>query len=212
MNLVFTVLCGNLFTCFFIFVTHADIGTPVSLAVIVQSVSYLINTVVCYYASLYFTSKFCRDSVELKRFRRIGLYVIALEAVLIAGWFIHVLPRLNDYPQRPEPEGLLLLTIGYLLPLYHIIAAGIMYFRNRVRLGTRVEMSLLTGFMMSIAGIVIQGIIGEIPSVNYFGATLGMFIFYFNAETPDYLSLGQTTRELQAERERAEAANAAKSD
>ena len=212
LNLVFAVLCGNLFTCFFIFVTHADIGTPAALALIVQSVSYLINTVVCCYASLYFTSKFCKDSVERKTFRKAGLCVVLLEAVLIAGWFVYALPRVHTVPVRPEPGGLLLLVIGYLIPLYHIIAAGIMYFRNRVRLGTRVEMSLLCGFLVSIAGIVIQGLIGEIPSVNYFGATLGMFIFYFNAETPDYLSLEQTTRELQAERERAEAANAAKSE
>ena len=204
------VTVSTALTCISYFTRHADIGTPVRLALFFHLAAYAGNIFVTYYLSGYIGSFFGEDAVPkaVRIFNRALLY---LSVLILVGYFILMFPRATSPDTPVFASGWFRALVGYFIELYYMIFC-LGFVRKGNELNLRAKLSIVTAFLISVVTFGMQAALGAQPLVNYLGVSIGLLIFYFSAETPDYLRLMETMEELEASREKADAANRSKSD
>ena len=209
---VASVMCANAVTCVYVFLAYADIGIPDVVICLLQSAALLCNAIVCYMFCAYvlrFVNYTINESVKMPGINR---FLLVVDAAVIAGWLVFAVPHILHEGTLVKPAGLLYVLIGFGIEVYYMIYALFLIVRRRTMMGSRAFMAVVCTFLLTIVSVLLQAYLGRAPVINYLGATFGLFVFYFSAETPDYIRLTRTLEELTVERGRAEAANRAKSE
>lgn len=211
-NMVLAVFFSNLLSIITTFLRKADIVQVPLLATYLQCVTYLLNAVVAYAFSIYVTHYFSKSQYSDKKMPLINRLSLLLQAVILLVFAIVVTPRVLESGKIIVPTGLLFVLVGFVMNLIHIIYCLFFFAGTKTELSDRQRKVLVTGFSLTISSIVLQGVIGSVPLFNYLGPTLGLMVFYFTVETPDYYKLSKALKELETERERADEENRSKSD
>ncbi|MBQ9513153.1 MAG: response regulator [Lachnospiraceae bacterium] len=211
-NVALAILLSNALTCIQVFFNHADIGTPVLVRAVLQAAAFMGNTFVCYYFSVYVVDNFSRHKPMPDQIPLFSKLMLLAEAVLLVVYLIVCLPRMLETNTFIPPTGFFYLLVGIVMEFYHLAFCTYYFIRERKILNKRARIIIIIAFLLTISTVLIQGFLGERPMINYLGATIGLFLFYINAETPDYQRLVQTMEDLEAEKRRADLAARSKAD
>ncbi len=210
--LAFVVFFGNMLTIATAYIRRAD---SVTLAPMVVYLAYLLQCLANIYVSSFFSqyieSYFRKDGEELTLIQRFNRSLLVSATVLLAVLYIYKLPSFDATHESAAVEPWVRYFFGYALELYYILYSIIYFIRFRNKLNKRALLTAVWGIIVTIGGIVAQLVFSSIL-VNYVGATLGLFLFYFGVETPDYRKLRQTMDELREARIAADRANHSKSE
>ncbi|MBQ7680534.1 MAG: response regulator [Butyrivibrio sp.] len=220
-EVVFAVLFANAVTCIANFINYADIGEDVPRLIKLLSVMCL------YLANMYLTFFFCRYIESYFGEKDAGnpilhefntLWIILMTSVTVI-YYLFKLPSIYSPNWTPAPVFGMRMLIGYVTELYYLLYALVFYIRRRSMLAERVQTTVVWSFFITVLTIVLEYFNPTDMLVNYLGASIGLYLFYYGVETPDYRNLQQTMQELelakqQAEEERirADQANLAKSE
>ncbi|MBR0091485.1 MAG: response regulator [Lachnospiraceae bacterium] len=205
------ILFANAMTCLYVFLAYADIGTGDAVICILQALTLMCNTIVSYMFAayvLYFLNRSLRENTKMPLVNRV---VVVLEAVLLTGWLIFAVPYIQRTGALIRPAGLFYILIAFVVQVWHMVYALILVFQKRELLGGRAQITVFATFFLTIGAVMLQAVIGRAPVINYLGATFGMFVFYFNVETPDYIRLTETMRELEDAKKESDIASESKS-
>ncbi|MBR5969290.1 MAG: response regulator [Lachnospiraceae bacterium] len=205
-----TVTVSTVISAVSFFTRHADVGVPVRVALFFHLAAYMGNIFVTYYMGEYIAGVSGEDSVPkgVKAFNRSLLYVSAL---ILLAYFVLMFPKAVSPEADVFVSGWFRALVGYVFELYYMGFCMYLVFRGQ-GLNRRSRISVVTAFLVSIVTFAMHALLGSKPLVNYLGVSLGLLVFYFSTETPDYLRLMETMRELEESRRKADAANRAKSE
>ena len=104
-----------------------------------------------------------------------------------------------------------LFSIGYFMPLFFVVHAGVVMFRRRARFSSR-QLSLNFFYVLiPCFAAVFQPFRPDVP-VTYFASTLSALFMTFSLETADYQRFQTAMRDLEEAKAAAMSANRAKSD
>lgn len=210
-QLALIVLAGNIISCISVALRRTDVmHTTVRMSVITYMASSLVNVYVTYYFARYsesYFSKWVKPARAMVWINRLILIAITVSAVVLCAF----VPELLYDPARAAGvASWVRLLYGYAMELYNILYTIIFFAIYRRYLNRRSFITAIIAFSVTVGGIVAQIIFPDIL-VNYFGAVIGLFMFYFGVEAPDYKKLMETLSELEAAREEADRANKSKS-
>ena len=210
--LAFVVFFGNVLTILTSYVRRADSVTlPPMIVYLTYLLQCLSNIYVCSFFSQYIESYFHKDGEKLNYIQRFNRILLIVATILLAVLYIYKLPSFDASHESAAVEPWVRYFFGYALELYFILYSIVYFVRFRNALNKRAFLTAVWGIIVTIGGIVAQLVFSSIL-VNYVGATLGLFLFYFGVETPDYRKLRQTMDELREARIAADRANHSKSE
>ncbi|MCR4591475.1 MAG: response regulator [Lachnospiraceae bacterium] len=215
-TLTVTIVIGNFISILDnIFRDSGIFPTPVWIKLLLLLLVYLANILLTYYMALYMES-FFREFKYKKLFFKIntGLMIsgIILTAAFYAGQFIFY---------RGEDVVLMVplaarVILGYVYELYYLIYAITLFIIFSKEVSGRARMTSVAAFVVVIGSVLFELLntfgVGSGILYNYFGAVLGLYIFYIGVETPDYRNLLQTLNDLDTAKQAADEANRSKSD
>ena len=210
-QLALIVLAGNIISCISVVLRRTDVMHPtVRMSVITYMASTLVNVYVTYYFARYsesYFSKWVKPARAMVWINRLILIAITASAVILCAF----VPELLYDPVRAAGvASWVRLLYGYAMELYNILYTIIFFAIHRKYLNRRSFITAIIAFSVTVGGIVSQIIFPDVL-VNYFGAVIGLYMFYFGVEAPDYKKLMETLSELEAAREEADRANKSKS-
>ena len=142
-----------------------------------------------------------------------GLVVMSvLVTVITYIYYMVVSPKVDVIATFPQWLHILQ---GYFYELYFLLYSMSLFVVNRKTLDKRTRNTAISAFAVIIAGVLMEllNTAGVWSGVlfNYFGAVLGLYIFYIGVETPDYKNLLLMVKDLEKAREKADYANKSKS-
>ena len=210
-SVLLSVLFANAVTCLYVFLSSADIGFGNTAVCMLQAFALLCNTIVSYFFAayvLYFVNRTLQEDTKMPLINRLLPFA---EALLLTLWLIFAVPYIMRNNTLIRPSGLFYVIIAFAMEVWPMLYAMLIIVRKRSILNTRAQMTVIVTFLLTIGTVLLQAFIGRAPVINYLGATFGMFVFYFNVETPDYLTLERTLIELEEAKKQSDAASEAKS-
>ncbi|MBQ9511661.1 MAG: hypothetical protein IJR58_00540, partial [Lachnospiraceae bacterium] len=211
-SVLFSVMAANMITCLQVFLTYVNLPVPLTVICALQALAFMANTMVCYYFSYYMQRYFNRSTEDEKPMPLFNRCMVVAQGVILALWLLFAIPYILREDVLIRQDGILFFVTGFVMELYHLIYALYLFLLRRESSDSRSRLIVIFSFLLTISSIVVQAFIGETPMINYLGGTFALFVFYFNAETPDFIKLSRTMDELMVERQRAEAANVAKTE
>ena len=211
-NFTYILLLGNAVTiCDVFFRRSAVVFIPYTARLVLYVLSFLSNVMLTYFFAIYAES-FFKTTTRRKILSTINeVLLIGLFVLAIVCFFI-TLPNISDdkysYLLPTVPKYIL----AYFAEIYYLFYAMVVFIVNSKELNSRARITAACAFTVTIGVIV-----GELfnPTeiyFNYFGAILGLYIFYIGVETPDYKNLMATMKELEKARIKADDANRSKSE
>lgn len=211
-RILWRVLFANALTCLYVFLSYADLRIPHVALCVLESAVYMSNTAACYVFSDHVLRYFNREAHRDEKMPLLNTGIVAAEAVMLIVWLLFAVPYCLRTGELIAPAGIFFYIVAFFMEMYHVLFALFLIIRNRALLSARTQVTMVSAFLLGIATVAAQAVFGPAPVLNYLGATIGVFVYYFNAETPDYIRLTRTLEELTVERKLAEAANEAKSE
>ena len=205
----FVILIGNLISCicYFIRMTGSQ-PFPVQLMPLVRLVPWVCNVYLTYYFERYIEVFIGAKDTKGARILRIVNFVI-VAAVTVVTLIRFLYGAVVDPTYVPT---WLRIVVGFVAELYFLILSAILFIRYRENLNRRAYITGTAAFMVTIGGIILELFNSSGILFNYAGAVLGIYMFYFGVETPDYRKLTETIQELEEAREAADRANRSKSE
>lgn len=214
-KLIIVVLIGNLITCVTFVLRHAlPFLAPVQFLFFMYLMVFLSNTLLTYYFAKYLESYFEGEAQNIpKTFLSKLNDLLAISSIIyVVVMYVYKVPKLIDgtADQFELPYwSRMVIAFGY--ELYFLIYAFIFFIRRRKFLTNRAAYTVMGAFAVTVAAVALEILNSTGIQVNYIGPTLGLYLFYFGAETPDYEALINTLKELELEKKRADTANSYKS-
>ena len=213
---VITIIIGNFISILDnIFRDAGVFPTPIWIQLFLLLLVYFTNILLTYYMALYMESFF--DEFRYKR-----LFFRINTGFMIAGILLSIIAYVRQFIIYDGDAILtsfpiiLRVILGYVFELYYIIYCLVLFTIFRKTLNARAQMTSVAAFVVVIGSILIELLntvgIGSGILYNYFGAVLGLYIFYIGVETPDYRNLMQTLTDLDKAKRAADEANRSKSD
>ena len=189
--------------------------TPVPVKLLLLLLVYLANILLTYYMALYMEG-FFGDFRYQRFFLRLNS-ILVLSAVIFTV-AVYVL-RLILYPGEEALDSFpvwIRVLLGYVFELYYLIYVFALFVIFRKKLSSRARFTSVAAFTVSIGSVLFELLntlgLGSGILLNYFGAVLGLYIFYIGVETPDYQNLLRSISDLDEARRAADEANRSKSD
>lgn len=210
-SVLLSVLFANAVTCLYVFLSSANIGFGDTAVCVLQALALLCNTIVSYFFAayvLYFVNRTLQEDTKMPLINRLLPFA---EALLLTGWLIFAVPYILRNHTLIRPAGLFYVIVAFAMEVWPMLYAMLIIVRKRSILGTRAQLTVIVTFLLTIGTVLLQAFLGRAPVINYLGATFGMFVFYFNVETPDYLALERALIELEEAKKQSDAASEAKS-
>ncbi|MCR5722266.1 MAG: response regulator [Lachnospiraceae bacterium] len=211
-NFTYIVLLGNIITiCEVLFRRSVVIPIPYTARLVIYVLSFLSNVMLTYFFAKYAES-FFPQSRRRKFFSTLNdIILVGLFATAIVCFFL-TLPHINN-----DKYSYLLPTIpkyilAYYSEIYYLLYAMIVFFVNSKDLNKRTRLTAVAAFTVTIGILIFEVFNPTEIYFNYFGAVLGLYIFYIGVETPDYKNLMATMNELEIARFKADEANRSKSE
>ncbi len=211
-NFTYILLIGNVITiCDVLFRRSAIVFIPYTLRLIIYVLSFLSNVMLTYFFAKYAES-FFQKSKRRKFFATINdIILVGLFATAFVCFFL-TLPHIGDDKYSYLLPTVPKLILAYYSELYYLLYAMVVFLVNARDLNKRARITAAAAFTVTISVIVFELFNPTEIYFNYFGAILGLYIFYIGVETPDYKNLMATMKELEIERLKADEANRSKSE
>ena len=207
------VLLGSILTAVATYARRVEnFPLPPLVGLFMHMSVYAANILLCYYLAKYVVSFFGEHDKRVSLFRKINRWIVRGGVASVVICFFAMLPGYDGTQNTVAMPSALRLVAGYGIELYFIAYAMIFFILHRKMLDKRSFYTLIFGFAACIAGIVIEGLAVMPVVCNFPGAVVGLYLFYFGAETADYKNLIRTMQELKEAKERADEANNAKSE
>lgn len=215
-TLTITIVIGNLISILDnIFRDSGMFPTPPQIQLALLLLVYLANILLTYYMALYMEGFF--DEFRLKRvFFIINTGMVFSSIVFTVAAYMRQIILYDGEEIVDKVPIQFRVILGYVYELYFLLYVVALFLIFRKKLSGRARWTSISAFLVAISGVLFEllntfGITSGIL-YNYFGAVLALYIFYIGVETPDYLNLLQSMRDLDAARQAADAANRSKSD
>lgn len=215
-TLTITIVLGNLFSILDnIFRDSGEFPTPPQIKLALLLLVYLANIFLTYYMALYMEGFF--EEFRLKRlFFRVNTFMILSSIVFtVAAYLRQVILYDGDAMVEFMPIQFRVI-LGYVYELYYLLYVVALFIILGGTLSRRARWTSISAFTVVIGSVLFEllNTFGVTSGIlfNYFGAVIGLYIFYIGVETPDYQNLLQSMEDLEAARAAADQANQAKSD
>ncbi len=187
--------------------------TPKIIKLLLLLIVYFANILLTYYMALYMEG-FFGDF----KYKRQLLYINSV-LVFSAGLFtaaVFLIKLINGGATVDVVPIWTRVILGYVFELYFLIYAVTLFVIFKGRISRRARITSVAAFAVVIGSVLFELLntfgIGSGIMYNYFGAVIGMYIFYIGVETPDYQNLLRTVTDLNEAKHAADEANQAKSD
>lgn len=187
--------------------------TPEIIKLLLLLIVYFANILLTYYMALYMEG-FFGDF----KYKRQLLYINSV-LVFSAGLFtaaVFLIKLINGGATVDVVPIWTRVILGYVFELYFLIYAVTLFVIFKGRISRRARITSVAAFAVVIGSVLFELLntfgIGSGIMYNYFGAVIGMYIFYIGVETPDYQNLLRTVTDLNEAKHAADEANQAKSD
>ena len=211
-NFTYILLIGNVVTCLEVLLRrNAVIWTPYPVRLVFYALSFLANVMLTYFFAIY-AETFFEQNKRRKLFSALNeILLIGLFALTVVCFFI-TLPNVGEsktsymFPTVPK------YILAYFAEIYYLLYAMVVFIVNSRELNKRARITAAAAFTVTIGVIVFEVFNPTEIYFNYFGAILGLYIFYIGVETPDYKNLMATMKELEKARAKADEANRSKSE
>lgn len=211
-NFTYILLLGNIITCCDVLFRRAPIFfVSYYVRLIFYVLSFFSNVMLTYFFAIYAESFFVTT-------RRRKFFSVVNEILLVGLFALAVVSALVTIPNIGEDKYSYLLPtvpkyiLAYFAEIYYLLYAMVVFFVNSKELNRRARITAIAAFSVTIGVIVFEVFNPTEIYFNYFGAILGLYIFYMGVETPDYKNLIATMQELEQARLKADEANRSKSD
>jgi len=211
-NFTYILLLGNIITCCDVLFRRAPIFfVPYYVRLIFYVLSFFSNVMLTYFFAIYAESFFVTT-------RRRKFFSVVNEILLVMLFALAVVSALVTIPNIGEDKYSYLLPmvpkyiLAYFAEIYYLLYAMVVFFVNSKELNRRARITAIAAFSVTIGVIIFEVFNPTEIYFNYFGAILGLYIFYMGVETPDYKNLIATMKELEQARLKADEANRSKSD
>ena len=215
-TLTITVVIGDLVSILDnIFRDSGVFPTPVAVRLLLLLLVFYLNVLLTYYMALYMESFF-----GVFRYKRLFFYIntglVIAAGVFTASVYAHQILRYESEEVLNTVPIWVNVLIGYVFELYFLIYAVTLFVRFSMDLSRRARITSVAAFAVTIGSVLFELVntfgIGSGIMYNYFGAVIGLYIFYIGVETPDYQNLLRTVTDLNEAKLAADKANQAKSD
>ena len=211
-NFTYVVLIGNLITtCDILFRRSVVVPIPYPARLAFYVLAFLSNVALTYFFAIY-AETFFEKTARRAFFSKINLFLLIGLFLLAVVCFLITLPKIGDdkysYLLPTVPKYIL----AYFSEIYYLLYAMILFIVNGKAINRRARITAAWAFGVTIGTIVFEVFNPTEIYFNYFGAILGLYIFYMGVETPDYKNLMAAMKELEKEKLRADEANRSKSD
>ncbi len=211
----FLVMLGNLMTiaCYYTRYSVLFWEVPRAVSFLIYLASLVSNILLTYAFSRYIGGFIGEDALASRHVLTKINFGICFAAILLAAvvYFWRVPALESSLEQNRIPEWMQY-TFGFGVELYFLIYTLLIFFIFGRKMNRRAIVTVAAAFTLTIAGIVAEFFNSSHILFNYFGVTLGLYLFYFGTETPDYKKLMLTMHQLEDATARAENANQSKSD
>ncbi len=213
-TLIITVVLGNLISMLDNIFRDADVfPTPPAIKVLLLLLVYLANILLTYYMSLYMSGFFGEFKNRITFFFINTAVMISSVIDTVAIYFAQLFgvfgPDIVDVPVWIR------VILGYVYELYFLIYAITLFIMLGKKLSARARYTSVASFVVVIGSVLLELLnTFQITSgilLNYYGAVIGLYIFYIGVETPDYRNLLQSVNDLETARLAADDANRSKS-
>ncbi len=214
-SVVLTVLIGDIVSILdivlrrYLFTIYPNVPKSISLGLLI--LVFVTNILLTYFISRYFDS-FFSEGVINPRFRRINQIILIFGLCCCAFVYFRELPDITGTSLSMDVTFMERLIIAYLIEIYYLIYSLAVMVRYRNNLSRRAYYTAIGAFTVTVGGIIAELLNPTGILFNYFGAVIGLYIFYIGVEIPDYKNLLKSMEDLSLEKERADRANNAKSD
>ncbi|MCR5324168.1 MAG: response regulator [Lachnospiraceae bacterium] len=214
-RLALVVLLGSALTCAAVYTRMVmDDHVPPYVGLFTHLCSIGANILLSYYFARYVES-FFGDNVQTelgRKIEKIHRYVTVCSAISVLICFFIMLPNVDSTEESITIPTAYRFIVGYGIELYFLIFALAYFIRFKAQLDSRSFRTLVAGFIVTVGGIIFESLKILNVACNYPGAVIGLYLFYFGAETADYKKLADLMQELKVAKEKADAANIAKSE
>ena len=202
------LVVGNIITCSAYFIRHADVVVcPNEASLFIHMLVFLANIFLTYFFARYIELYFGEKMAPGKRISNLNNIILLASFGLIVFYYFLRVSYLDESEGVVQLPTVLRMIIAYGIELYYMVYSFVFFLKRRKALDGRRYLTVLAGFVVVIGGVVLEAVNPSGILLNYAGAVLGQYLFYFGAETPDYEKLVNTMKELEKERDRADRAN-----
>ena len=207
-DVVFVIPISNLITCVAYVINYADLpNVSTSIRFLFRILIYLSNMFVTFFFSRYIESYFGEKHGANPYLHLVNSLTMLIMTGVVVTYFLAKLPSVILSEVAPAAVNpIFRIVTGYVVELYYLIYAMVFYIRRKTLLPQRVQMTVWWSFFLTIFTIILEYITPKEFLVNYLGASIGLYLFYFGVETPDYRNLQQAMIDLEEERRRADEA------
>ena len=205
------VLFGIVFSCMdSLFRRDYLFDVPQIIPVITNHVAYGSNIFLTYFFARYIESFFdVNFKSKLSVFNSILMGFSVLFLVFGVLWKV---PMLNGTQEMVNMSQWYRYVTGFVIELYYLVYSAVFFIRRRKELDKRAVVTAVVAFCATIGIIALEAFNKTGIYLNYFGAVLGLYVFYVGNENSDYKYLIRTMRELEESKKKADNANQSKSD
>ena len=207
---------GNIISMLDNIFRHSDrFDTPAAIELLLLLMVFLFNVFLTYYMSLYMEGFF--ENLKYKKvITPINQAIVISSVVLTVAVYIWQIMIYKGGNITDNVPIWVRIVLGYIYELYFLFYVVILFVKYGKTLSSRAGLTSLAAFAVTIGGVLFELLntfgVGSNILFNYFGAVIGLYIFYIGVETPDYQNLLQSITELDEARQLADEANHAKSD
>jgi signal transduction histidine kinase/DNA-binding NarL/FixJ family response regulator len=215
-TLTVIIVLGNLLSMLDNIFRDAGIfPTPYWIQLLLLLLVYVANILLTYYMASYMEGFF--DDFALKdRFHIINSFLVFSALLFTLIFYLRqLLCFKGDAILNTVPIWVRVL-LGYVYELYFLVYTLVLFIAFSKKLSRRARYTSVAAFTVVIGSVLFELVntfgIGSGILYNYFGAVIGLYIFYIGVETPDYRNLLQSMTDLDTARQAADEANRSKSD
>lgn len=215
-TLTITIVIGNMISILDnIFRDSGMFPTPPQIKLALLLLVYLANIFLTYYMALYMEGFF--DGFRLQKvFFVVNTFMILSSIAFTVAAYLRQIILYDGEAMVDMMPIQIRVVLGYVYELYYLLYVVTLFIILGVRLSRRARWTSISAFAVVIGSVLFEllntfGITSGIL-FNYFGAVIGLYIFYIGVETPDYQNLLRSMSDLEEARKSADQANQAKSD
>lgn len=188
-TLVILTICGTAASIMDnLFRVSGVLAAPPAFKVFLQIAVLVLNVFMTYYVYLYLET-FVRNSRKKNWNGRVNQFITAASVVYALVMFFGALAQIRAGAEAVQIPDVGRMIIGYGVELYFLISAMVLVARHRASIERRVLFTAITAYAAIVLAVVIQLVQTRGLLLNYFGATLGSYIFYIGVEIPDHRNL-----------------------
>ncbi len=177
----------------------------------VQSMCFLVTGGVPFFYYEYVSFYMGEKTRVMKSVRLINICVYSAYAAIMIlnihfGWVCSF-----NHETREWFGGPLYLVVGYMIPAFLMSTALITFFLHIGKQNIKIRFPMTMAMLCGVGSMILQPMLHGKFNITTYGATLGLFFWYFSVENSDYRKLEEVTEALQEAQRKAYDANQAKS-